>query len=292
MCVAALLLAGPLFAQQSMPSITDASFITTDGVRLHVLEAGTARTATSTGRTAPVIAFVPGWGMPARLWQPQLAALGARFRVAALDPRGQGESELPASGYTIERRSEDIREFVARYPRVVLVAWSLGALEALHFIGRSGAHTIDALVIVDSSVGEGHAQAGPAPGTGFADELRRDRHATVDAFVRAIFRQPRPEADLAALREGALRMPLEDSLSLFPSGVPRAHWRRTVHAFRRPLLYVVTPQFSAQAAALRKNRPATRTVVFRDAGHALFVDEPDRFNRLLSEFLAANGFGR
>ena len=103
--------------------------------------------------------------------------------------------------------------------------------------------------------------------------------------MRAIFRRPLPEAELLALRDGALRMPLEASLSLFPSAVPRAHWRRAVHAFRRPLLYAVTPQFAAQAVALRKGRPGTRIEVFRDAGHALFVDEPERFNRLLGEFI-------
>ena len=38
-------------------------FVTSDGVRLHYLEAGP-----STGHT---IVFVPGWTMPAWIWQPQ-----------------------------------------------------------------------------------------------------------------------------------------------------------------------------------------------------------------------------
>lgn len=294
----------------SQAALSSHSFLTSDGVWLHVIEGGPAArpvagqvadrrkaearhaAAEGAGRTAPIIAFVPGWGMPARIWLAQLAAFSATHRVAALDPRGQGESELPSGGFNIERRGEDVREFVARYPRVVLVAWSLGALEALHFIHRHGAGPVEALVIVDSSVGEGYAQVPPPPGSGFADELRRDRDATVESFVRAIFRRPLPEAELLALRDGALRMPLEASLSLFPSAVPRAHWRRAVHAFRRPLLYAVTPQFAAQAVALRKGRPGTRIEVFRDAGHALFVDEPERFNRLLMNFLAANGLRR
>jgi len=286
--------------------ITSTFFLTSDGVRLHVLEGGpagaaagaesptSAGTAVAAAHAAPVIAFVPGWSMPARIWQAQLGALATRYRVAALDPRGQGESERPAQGYTIERRAEDVGEFVARYPRVALVAWSLGALEALRFISRSAsvrATRIAALVIVDSSVGEGHAQAAPPPGTGFLDELKRDRSATVESFVRAIFRRPQAEAELLALRDGALRMPLEASLSLFPSAVPRSFWRRAVHGFHRPLLYVVTPQFVAQAAALGRSRPGTRTELFREAGHALFVDEPERFNALLLRFLHDNGMG-
>jgi non-heme chloroperoxidase len=291
--LSAALSAGQLFALSSVTAgesaqavIRQESFLTSDGVRLQVLEAGPAEALVDT--RYPVIAFVPGWSMPARVWQPQLETLGRNYRVAALDPRGQGASDLPAEGFNINRRSEDVREFVARYPRVVLVAWSLGALEALHFLHRHGAGRVAGLVIVDSSVGEGQPQA-PAPaGTTFTDELRRDRAKAVDAFVQAVFRRSKTDAELAALRDEALRMPLEASLSLFPSSLPRTHWRRAVHEFKRPLLYVVTPQFSGQALALRKNRPGTRIAVFNEAGHALFADEPARFNQLLSEFLAVH----
>ncbi len=292
MSVAMLFWPNGLFAAQpAARDITDGTFVTSDGVRLHFLESGPVHSASAKMRRTPVIAFIPGWGMPAKLWQRQLAGLGARFPVAALDPRGQGLSESPAHGFSIGRRAEDVGEFIARYRNVVLVGWSLGALEALHYIGRFGAGNVTALVIVDSSIGEGPEQAAPAPGTGFIDELRRDRAGVVEAFVRAIFRRPLPEEEIAALRDGVLRMPLEASLSLFPSDVPRAFWRRAVHAYPRPLLYVVTPQFADQAATLGKNRPGTRVAIFRDAGHALFVDEPQRFNRLLADFVAANNRG-
>ena len=263
--------------------VNSTGFLTSDGVRLHVLEGGVR----VPGR--PVIAFVPGWSMPASLWSGTLAALAINHQVAALDPRGQGESEIPATGYTLERRAADIGEFVARYPQVVLVAWSLGALEALEYLHVNGDGAISALVIVDSSVGEGPAPpASPVPQEGgFQAELRRDRPAALDAFVRALFRTGQREAELVALREGALRMPLEASLALFPgSRIPREHWREIVYGFSKPLLYVVTPQFAAQSESLKMNRPATRIALFASAGHALFVDEPERFSALLSGFVS------
>jgi pimeloyl-ACP methyl ester carboxylesterase len=88
------------------------------------------------------------------------------------------------------------------------------------------------------------------------------------------------------LKDGALRMPLEASLSLFPGGIPRAHWRTITRGFRKPLLYAVTAHFAEQSKNLQLNRPATQVAVFVEAGHALFVDEPDRFNQLLVEFAA------
>jgi microsomal epoxide hydrolase len=248
-------------------------FATSDGVRLHVLEGGPPR--------APAVAFVPGWSMPADIWRFQLDALATRHRVAALDPRGQGRSEIPRSGYTLERRAADVREFLAAYPRAVLVGWSLGALESLECVRAHGEAGIAGLVVVDSSVGEP-----PAPPAGvFKESLRGNRRRALNEFVHAIFRTPRPDSEVSALVAGALRMRLEDSVALLSYPVPREHWRAAAHGVKAPLLYVVTPQFAEQAVNLKRNRPATETAVFESAGHALFVDEPERFNALLEDFV-------
>ena len=278
----ALALATAVAALHAAPvTPSNTSFVTTDGVRLHVLEAGT----TKPGR--PTLAFVPGWSMPASIWSGQVEAFAGSHKVVALDPRGQGASEVPGSGYTTERRAEDLHEFVSRHSPVVLVTWSMASLEALHFIGVHGHKAVRALVIVDSSVGEGPAPPRADPATGFQAQLRRDREKVLEDFVRGLFKRPQPESRLAALRDGALRLPLEASLSLFPGErIPREHWRSIVNAFPKPLLYVVTPQFSVQAQSLRKNRPATEVAVFDKAGHALFVDEPERFSTVLRNFLS------
>jgi microsomal epoxide hydrolase len=75
------------------------------------------------------------------------------------------------------------------------------------------------------------------------------------------------------LVEGAKRMSVEDSIALLSYPFPRTHWKEIALAFNKPLLYVVTPQYEAQAGNLQKNRPGTKVEIFRDAGHALFVDE-------------------
>jgi microsomal epoxide hydrolase len=260
--------------------IRSTELVTSDGVRLHVLEAGAAGRARM-GGTAPVLAFIPGWSMPAAIWRSQLAQLGASRRVAALDPRGQGDSDVPASGFDIDRRADDVAEFVARYERPVLIGWSLGALEALHFVHRHGADRLAGLVLVDSSVGE---EPAPPPAGDFLESLRRDRRATLEQFLRDMFRSPVSDVELATLTDSALRMPLDASLSLFPRAIPREHWRDIARVFRKPLMYVVTEQFAAQARNLLRNRPGTRVEIFEAAGHALFVDEPDRFNRVLLAF--------
>ena len=74
--------------------------------------------------------------------------------------------------------------------------------------------------------------------------------------------------------------------SMYRFGPAREFWRAAIYGTAKPVLYVVTPRLKGQAENLQRKRPATRTAVFEGAGHALFVDEPARFNTLLDEFLA------
>lgn len=253
--------------------------VMSDGVALSVVEILDGKRATPL-----TLAFVPGWCMPAWLWQAQLDVLGAHYPVIAIDPRGQGQSDVPASGYNFERRAADISETLRPYQNVVLVGWSLGALEALEYAHCYGEQRLAGMVLVDSSVGELPA---PPPGDSFLAALRENRDVTLNAFVREMYAKPRPESEINSLLKDVKRMSLPNSIALLSSGKPREHWKEIAHALKKPLLYVVTPQFEAQARNLEKNRPGTRIEIFSDAGHALFVDEPKRFNSLLLDFAAS-----
>jgi len=167
----------------------------------------------------------------------------------------------------------------------VLVAWSLGVLEALHYVYRHGSGRLRSLVLVDNSIGEP-----PAPrGSDFIERLRRSRETTVEGFVRTMFARPPAPSLIEDARRSALRMPLESSIALLSYPLPRTHWRDIVHGFDRPLAYLVTPRLRGQSEALRRVRPRARVEVFEDAGHALFVDAAERFNRSVGDWIAAPG---
>jgi non-heme chloroperoxidase len=258
------------------PAVRSFQFTTDDGVRLNVLQAGPALPDPS----LPVIVLVPGWCMPATIWQPQLQALGQRFRTLALDPRGQGDSDIPAHGYQAERRASDLHELLAPLPRVVLVGWSLGVLDALSLVYQFGDSQLAGLVLVDNSVGEPPA---PHP-SNFITELRANRSTAVERFVRAMFARPQPEAQIERIKRAAMKMPLDGAIALLSYPFPREHWRHIARSFSKPLCYCVTGRYLEQAHNLQRERPATRVEWFEHAGHALFVDEPERFNRIVSDF--------
>jgi non-heme chloroperoxidase len=261
------------------PALRSYRFTTSDGVSLNVLEAA----PTPVDPTRPVVVLVPGWCMPATIWQPQLQALGQRYRTLALDPRGQGDSDIPSAGYDAQRRADDLRDLLAPLRRTLLVGWSLGVLDALNLVDRSGDSQLAGLVLVDNSVGEPPA---PRP-SNFIAELRADRKTTVDRFVRAMFARPRPESEIERLEQAAMKMPLDAAIALLSYPFPREHWRKIARSFGKPLCYCVTSRYMEQARNLQRERPATRVELFEHAGHALFVDEPERFNRIISEFAQA-----
>src|SRR5262245_11373461 len=179
------------------------TFETSDGITLSILESGRE----NPDKPGLTIALIPGWSMPASLWQRQLEELGRRYHTLALDPRGQGESQVPSFGYTAERRATDLRDFLQPLSNVLLIGWSLGAIESLQYVEMFGSQRLAGLVLVDSSVGE---EPAPPSGGSFTRRLREDRDQTLNEFVHAIFSKPRPEEEIESLVLGAKQMHLED----------------------------------------------------------------------------------
>ncbi|MBC7799081.1 MAG: alpha/beta hydrolase [Gemmatimonadaceae bacterium] len=255
----------------------DMSFLTSDGVRLHVIEAGPA--------TAPAIVFVPGWTMPAWIFQAQIAAFARSYRVIALDPRGQGDSEIPPGGYDHVRRGQDIGDLIAALggPPVLLVGWSLGVLDSLAYVAQAGDARLAGMVLIDNSVGEDPA---PVPSRLPARRGPRvEREEQMRRFVRGMFRSDPGPAYLARLTNTALRTPPDAAAALSNYKVPRVFWRDAIYSVQKPILYVVRPRFAGQAGNLAARHPVAETAVFSEAGHALFVDEPGRFNTLMESFI-------
>ena len=263
----------PASSARTRDDVRSRYFTTSDGVRLHYLESGP--------RGAHVVLFVPGWTMPAWIWTPQIVAFSHRYHVFALDPRGQGESEIPLSGYEPNRRGRDIGEMIAQVAPapVLVVGWSFGVLDTLAYVHTSGDALLAGLVLVDNSVGEDPAPVPIRPGAPLPHVVAMRR------FVAGMFRRPQSADYLERLTEASLRTPETICRELLSYPVPRSYWRTAIYSTDKPVLYVVRAGFAAQAANLARKRPNTETALFTDAGHALFVDDALRFNALLASFI-------
>ena len=255
----------------------DRYFVTGDGVRLHYIDAGPP--------AAPTIVFVPGWTMPAWIFERQITYFSRSYHVVALDPRGQGDSDVPYTGYEPYRRGADIADLLAVLGRrpVVLVGWSLGVLDSLAYVHQYGDAALSGMVLIDNSVGE---DPPPPPRIGPPRQTPRvDREIAMARFVRGMFHQPQSASYLDQLTQTALRTPPGPSAQLLAYPVPRTFWRDAIYMVRKPILYIVTPRLSGQAQNLAARHADVQADIYTDAGHALFIDQGDRFNRDMMTFI-------
>ncbi len=257
-------------------------FVTSDGVKLHYLEAG----------SGPSLVFVPGWTMPAWIWEPQLRYFGATHRVAALDPRGQGRSEKPTEGYHATRRGRDICELLEHLggEPAVIVGWSLGVQEVLVCAHEVGTTRIRALVLVDHPV-----FIDPKIALALVDErvksLQVNREAWTRRFVEDILRSPPSDAYLEELTQAALSTPTNAAAIMMANVyfLGPTDLRPALDALDRPVLFVYSSLEWAVAAAkeVREGRPKVPVRIIDESPHAIFVAKPQEFNRVLEEFLAS-----
>jgi len=264
-------------AIQAQGEFRSGHFRTSDGVELHFLKAG----------SGPTLVLVPGWTMPAEVWQHQLRYFSSTYRVVALDPRGQGRSEKPTFGYQPSRRALDIGELLEHLggEPAVVVGWSLAMQEILLLTHEFGTEDIRAVVLVDHPIDFDAEQLGSR-----FISLQVEREEWTREFIRAIHRSPQSEEYLEAMTQAALSTPTNAAAIMIANLILMGptDLRPALNDLDRPALFITSSQHWAveQAEKVREGWPEIHVVVIDETSHALFVDEPEKFDRALEEFFA------
>jgi microsomal epoxide hydrolase len=202
-----------------------------------------------------------------------------------MDPRSQGESTKTAEGLYPEMRARDIKAVVDQLhlAPVVLVGWSMGVGEVASYINQFGNDGVAGIVLVDGIAGIDDQMA--VGMTKFAGAMMKDRRTQTEAFVRNMYKKPQSEEYIQRVTAAALETPTADAMALF-LGLVSTDNRPALAKFARPTLLVVTKSpFDPIYFDMQKRIPGARLEQFEDAGHALFVDDAERFNAVLDEFL-------
>ena len=100
---------------------------------------------------APVVTLSHSLAANLGMWEPQMAALKARFRVLRYDSRGHGETEATDGGYDFDAQAEDVHALLRALGigRTHFVGLSMGGMTGM---GLALAHPeiIDGLVLCDT----------------------------------------------------------------------------------------------------------------------------------------------
>jgi microsomal epoxide hydrolase len=103
-----------------------------------------------------------------------------------------------------------------------------------------------------------------------------------------MYKKPQTQEYLQRVAAASLLTPTSSAIALFV-GAFTTDLRATLEKIDKPALIVVAGNESnpwmARYRDMQHRIPGARFEIFTDAGHALFVDEAERFNLLLEDFL-------
>jgi len=118
-------------------------YIETNGIRMHYLDHG---------GDGPVLVLIPGLTANAHSFDGLVhAGLTDLGHVLALDMRGRGESDAPATGYAIEDHARDVLGLLdaLELDRVVLVGHSFGGLMA-YWLAANHPERVERCIAIDA----------------------------------------------------------------------------------------------------------------------------------------------
>jgi non-heme chloroperoxidase len=276
----ALLATVPVWGKDAKPAVKDAFLTLPDGAKIHYLEAG---------QGSPIV-FIPGWTMVADIWESQIAYFSKSHRVVAYDPRSQGQSSKTSEGSYPIARGADLKVILDQLhlDQAALVCWSMAASECVAYVDFYGTGQISGLVLVDGFVGDPGDPQRIAGTLQYIAQVQRNRRPLTESFVRSMYKKPRSEEYLKRVIEESLQTPTDTAVALF---VGTLGWdgSKALAKIDKPTLLAVTENpFSAAYEKMHAAIPGSRLEVFQ-AGHALFVDEPEKFNKMVEEFVGSLG---
>jgi non-heme chloroperoxidase len=246
------------------------------------------------GEGQPVV-FLHGAAAGLRFFEPQLAGLSDDYRVLAFDFRGHGRSEKTDVGHTFPQHARDLRSFLERLAveDAVVVGWSMGALVSWEYVAQFGADRISALVDVDmepSPLRRADYDHGSYDLEGLREMLvavQTDPLDHIDATIDALLKDP-PSREL--------RNTMFDEQSRCPPPIQAAMLLELFRDYRGVLPDVDVPTLVCAGADETWRSvasveyaadlvPDAQFELFEDSGHCITVEEPERFNRVLREFV-------
>ncbi|VIO75441.1 alpha/beta fold hydrolase [Bradyrhizobium ivorense] len=269
-----------------------------DGVRLYFEETGSGH---------PVI-LVHEFAGDLRSYEPQMRHFGKRYRTIAYNARGFPPSDVPeqVASYSQARAADDILAVLDHIgaDKAHIVGLSMGGFATLHFGLR---HHARALSLCIGGCGYGaeldKRETFRAEADVIANTIRKDgmpafaeRYAYGPTRVQYENKDPRGHAEFKAM--------LAEH-----SAVGSANTQQGVQK-ERPSLYTLTDEMKRitvptliitgdedwpcllPGILMKQNIPFAALAVMPNCGHAINIEEPDEYNRIVSDFLAQVESGR
>ena len=268
-----------------MPYIT-----TSDGIQLHYQEQGEGR---------PLV-MIHGWTFSGRFFHRNVPSLAQNARVITLDLRGHGESGKPDHSYRIPRLAADLRDLLQALDLddVTVLGWSIGCPIIWSYLELFGKERLRDAIFVQQTPKQyfssewKHGHAACYDQAGLAETIQKltltpeafDRQNLSDCCASVL-----PDDERAMLLSEMAKSPAHARAAMMAD--------HTVHDWRDVLPYLDLPALMMIAekdavlvpegpAWVADHMPQCRALRFTESSHMLFIDEAEKFNQAVMEFMA------
>jgi 3-oxoadipate enol-lactonase len=241
----------------------------------------------------PAVVFIHGFPFSQEMWQPQVKALQASYRLITYDNRGHGRTSPGDSQYTIEFFVDDLIGLLdhLKLNQAVLCGLSMGGYIALRAVEKY-AERVRGLVLCDTRSEADTNEAKLKRAAGIQTIKEKGVPVFVEGFLKQIFAaksfETRPEAIEMIRKIMLAHSPLSMCGTLLALA-SRTDTTAVLPQIKVPTLVLVgdqdpiTPPSAAQA--IHKAVAGSQLHIIPNAAHMSNLENPEAFNAPLQAFL-------
>ncbi len=274
---------------ESAPDVSERFVALGNDVSLRVIEAGQP----ASGAT---LVFIPGWSTTADIWREQINRFAPTYRVISFDPRSQGKSTITTDDNTPETRAQDLHTLLGhlRARRPVLIGWSQGVEDIAAFINRYGTGDLSGVVLVDAAISPGVEGMAARGAQETASQLKiyavyqAHQQEYLADMMRAIVSKPQSNDVIEELVTAGLKTPPDIGVAMRIADTFGVNRMPALKKINCPTLCIASARSGGLAQQQAQAKQISRAYFekIEDAAHAVFLDQPDRFDELVTSFVA------
>jgi len=245
------------------------------------------------GAGIPIL-FVHGYPLSRRIWDPQIEGLADVARLIVPDLRGHGESDAVPGPYSMDMLADDclaVLEALDITTPVVLCGLSMGGYVTFAFY-RKYPEKVAGLILAATRSGEDSPE-GKANRDKAADQARKGGPSAIAESMLPKMLSPKSYGERPELVQSVWEIMQGTSLDGIlgdlmgmksrPDSTPGL---RNIGVLTLVLHgsddQLIPP---SEAMAMRGAIPGARLKLLPDAGHLLNMEQPQRFNKAIREFI-------
>ena len=177
--------------------------------------------------------------------------------------------------------------------RPVLIGWSQGVQDVAAYVERYGSNDLAGIVLVDAAVSDGadgivaRPQETAAQFKMFA-VYQAHQKEYLGGMMRAIISKPGGDDAIARLVETGMKTPADIGVAMLIADMFGVNRTPALKKIDCPTLIIASAKSDelARQQAAANQIPHARLEKIEDAAHAVFLDQPVRFDELVKSFVA------